>query len=102
MLFDVKGIVWTLVALVVVAAFCALDLKCAKGRDSAQRGSLDVVKGEIAAGVDELATQRADAIRVQIRDLRIRVRKLLKAGDNAEARRLMGEIQKLERRLPDR
>ena len=101
MFFDVKGICWTLAALLVVVLVCTVDLTCASGRDSRQLGTIDRVRGEIAAGKGELAVRHGDGVRVQIRDLRIHVRKLLKEGKKAEARRLMAEIQKLERTLPE-
>ena len=101
MFFNTKGIVWTLGALLGVLRLAALDLKCASGRDSATPGALDRVHGEITAGRREQATQHADALRMQIRDLRVLARRLTRAGDAAGARRVMGEIQRLKARLPE-
>lgn len=96
MFFNVKGIYWTLLAIVAVVCLCALDLHCSNRRDEqSASGAIDMVRREMAAGRHEAAVVNAERRNVLIRDMRVMVRRLLKQGRKAEARRLMGEIQKL-------
>ena len=105
MFFDVRGICWTLAGILVVVLFCALDLHCSNRRDAkaagAGVGAIAHVKEEVAAGRHEVAVQRRDQRNVMIRDLRVMVRRMLKEGRKEEARRLMAEIQKLEKERSD-
>lgn len=106
MFFDVRGICWTLIAILAVIALCALDLHCSNRRDAkaaggSGAGTIAHVKEEVAAGRQEMAVQRADQRNQMIRDLRVMVRRMLKEGRKEEARRFMAEIQKLEHVQPD-
>lgn len=103
MFVDVKGVKWTVLALMCVAALCMLDLCCSSARDRARAqkgadagGVMAHVRREIAAGRHEQSVMREDQINEQLRDLRVISRRLVKAGRSREARRVMNAIQELE------
>lgn len=103
MFFDVKGIKLTLLVLLGVVAFCAIDLHCSYRRDraaakdaSAVSGVISHVREEMAAGRREVAIQRADQINEQLRDLRVIARRMVKAGKSKDVRRVLKAIQELE------
>ena len=103
MLVDVKGVKWTLLALLGVAALCVLDLRCSSARDRAKaeegapaQNVMSHVRKEIAAGRHEQAVMREDQINEQLRDMRVISRRLVKAGRMRDARRVMNSIQELE------
>lgn len=98
MFFNVKGFYWTMAAIAAVILLCALDLHCSSGTREgvADVGAIAHVRDEIAAGKQEAAFQRADSRNLQIRDLRVMARRLVKQGKLAEARKMMAAIQELE------
>lgn len=98
MFFNVKGFYWTMAAIALVIAICAIDLRCSSGAREgvADVGAMARVRNEIAAGKQQAALQREENRNLQIRDLRVMARRLVKEGRHAEARKMMAAIQELE------
>ncbi len=104
MFFNVRGIKWTLLVLVVVIALCALDLHCSFVRDRAAHakdeasvgGVISHVREEIAAGQRERVVHNMDQINDQLRDLRVIARRMVKAGKKKDLNRVFAAIQELE------
>ena len=98
MFFNVRGFYWTMAALALVIVLCAIDLRCSSGTREgvADIGAIAHVRNEIAAGKQQAAFQREENRNLQIRDLRVMVRRLVKEGRHAEARKMMAAIQELE------
>lgn len=104
MFFDVKGIKWTIIAILAVVVLCILDLHCSFARDRAERerdrstvgGVISHVREEMAAGRREQAIQREDQINEQLRDLRVIARRMVKAGKAKDVRKVLSAIQELE------
>ena len=105
MFFNVRGIKWTLLAILVVIVLSILDLRCSFSRDRAAReeaatgslgGIISHVREEVAAGHKELKVQQIDQINEQLRDLRVIARRMVKAGKTKDVRRIMADIQELE------
>ena len=105
MFFNVRGIKWTLFAILVVIGLSLLDLRCSFSRDRAAReeaatgrlgGIISHVREEVAAGHKELKIQQVDQINEQLRDLRVIARRMVKAGKTKDVRRVMAAIQELE------
>ena len=89
MFFNVRGIRWTLLAILVVIVLSILDLRCSFSRDRAAReeaatgslgGIISHVREEVAAGHKEIKIQQIDQINEQLRDLRVIARRMVKAG----------------------
>ncbi len=102
MLFDVNGIKWTIAAILVVLALCALDLRCSSGGDETASPASSVisrVKGEVAAGKQAYASMRAEQLEEQLRGLRVMAKKLVRDGNEADARRVILTIQEMEKDL---
>jgi len=104
MFFNVKGIQWTIIAIIAVVVLCALDLHCSFARDRAEReqdqstvgGVISHVREEMAAGRREQAIMREDQINEQLRDLRVIARRMVKAGKSKDVRKVLSAIQELE------
>ena len=103
MFVDVNGVRWTLLALLGVAALCALDLHCSNMRDRAkseagtpEHGAMAHVRKEISAGRHEMAVMREDQINDQLRTLRAMSRQLARSGRSHDAQRVISVIQELE------
>jgi len=101
MFFNVNGIKWTLLALVGVAVFCALDLHCSMRRDEASaapvQGTISRVKSEMKAGKREYASLRAEQLEEQLRGMRALAKKLVREGKDADARRVITTIMEMEK-----
>ncbi len=98
MFFNVKGILWTLGAIVAVMALCAIDLSCSGSvADAPVQTTIGRIRGEISAGRREISRNRADSLNVQIRDLRVMARRMVREGRHAEARRVFAAISELEK-----
>ena len=104
MFFDVKGIKWTIIAILAVVVLCILDLHCSFARDRAERergrsdvgGVISHVRAEMAAGRREQSILREDQINLQLRDLRVVARRMVKAGRTKDVRKVLSAIQELE------
>lgn len=98
MFFNVKGILWTLGAIALAVVLCAIDLNCSGSvADAPAQTTIGRIRGEISAGRREMSLNRADALNVQIRDLRVMARRMVKEGRAAEARPLFATIAELEK-----
>ena len=98
MLVDTKGVIRVLGVLAAVIALCALDLHCSgKEKEGTVPSTVARVTDELAAGRRELARSRADGMDVQLRELRLRARKLVREGKSEEARKLITAITQLEK-----
>ena len=69
---------------------------CAGCWEDEKVGTAAMVKREMRAGMEELKSNRAESLEVTIRGLRVRAKRLLEQGENAEARRIMNQIPELE------
>lgn len=89
---------WIAAVLVLVIVLCAWDLHCSGSSANTDMAvGVRRVKRELAAGRQELAQRRVDALNLQIRDLRVMARRMVKDGRSAEARRLFAAIAELEK-----
>ena len=100
MFFNVRGIKWTVAAILAVIALCALDLHCSNKADDDRAeepsGSIARVLGEIEVGKREYASLRADQLEEQLRSLRALAKKLTREGRTKEARSAISAIMEIE------
>ena len=86
-------------AFVLVVAVCTVDVCCSMAKDRERTTVFKRIKGEVAAGRQQEAQDRAEGLERQIRAMRLRARKLNAEGRAAEARRLSAEIIRLSNQL---
>ena len=81
--------------LVLVAALCALDIRCSMEKDRGRPTTVARVRSEMGAAAKAQEEDRVQSLERQIRGLRVKVRKLNAEGRKVEARQLTSEIIRL-------
>ena len=90
-----RKVIVVFAVLLLVVAFCAIDIHCSTQRDKGRPTDISRIRGEMAAGHAQEKMTREESLEAQIRMLRARVRKLKKEGKTTEARQVTNEIIRL-------
>ena len=90
---------WVFAIVLAVVGVCALDLKCSMTKDRDRPTTMHRIREELDSGRREQAQVWREGMERQLRGIRVQIKKLLREGKDAEARRLMGAASQLERRL---
>ena len=104
MFFNVRGTCWVLLAILLVALVCVIDLRCSVARDERARernapqfGALAHVEEEMAAGKRAWNQLREDQLNEQLRTFRVMAKRFTEMGQHRRARATIALILELER-----